>query len=626
MAQHRGIENGAASITRRGLVGGAACVLVAGAIGSLALADEAPADEAPAGERRVVTGAATGRMGQIVVKVALDGGAVESVDVVKHDETLTIAASALARIPQQVVKYQTLDVDAVAGATVTSYGVIFAIENALAAAGMSREDLPGAGTVPPAPAHEEPVEADVIVVGSGLAGLTCAARLLEQGKTVAVFEESGHLGGSVPLAAGWISGAGSMLEADCGVEDSADNYYAYMEQLAAHYGGVIDFPDIVRAYCENNGPALDWLDEHARIDLGDRQGTNGLYDTPDVPRVFKANGCGKSIVVPLLEALQPAVEEGRLSLVLHARVEAVLKDAQGAACGVRVAFADGAQAEYASQAVVVATGGYGHDCTGMKDAGNYVNVASCNPSTAHGHGRDLLAEAGAAFVLDDANASYGAAVQNLGDEARYQANIFAPGMVWVDAAGRRVADESNWLNSFYAWDEAPDNYVWVLFSDAQVGRSMRPLVRTSYHEGEVSPFESWELFDRFEGSETFRGATAAELAEAAGIDADGLAETFERYNGFAAAGADEDFGNPNVAPLEGTLYAIKTVPYMLMTAGGVKVTPSAQVLDANDEAIPGLYAAGEVLGIRQYAAYTRAGNGIGGALTWGYIAANSICG
>jgi 3-oxosteroid 1-dehydrogenase len=137
----------------------------------------------------------------------------------------------------------------------------------------------------------------------------------------------------------------------------------------------------------------------------------------------------------------------------------------------------------------------------------------------------------------------------------------------------------------------------------------------------------------------FKAETLTELAEQIKIPADGLAETVQRFNGFARSGEDEDFGrgdsaydryygdprcrpNPNLAPLDlAPFYAIKIVPGDLGTKGGLRTDERARVLRQDGSPIPGLYAAGNASATVMGHSYAGAGATIGPAMTFGYIAA-----
>lgn len=616
-------------LSRRNFLTGTAAVGALTALGVTGCAsaeqeNTASAEEKPTGEVRVVTGSGKGRVAEIIVKVELTGTTITSVNIVQQQESEVIANTALSRIPELVVKNQSLDIDAVSGATMTSYGITSAISDALSQAGMSEKDLAKTGKET-GYFVEDPIDADVAVIGGGLAGLSCAARLLQNGKKVVIFEESGHFGGSAACAHGWITGAGTLMQKADGIEDSPEQFLQYVNDLAESHDGIVAYPEIARAYAEKTGEVVDWLDTYINVDFGDRTVYPGAYDVPDVNRIYWANGGSHHLVLPLIELIQKEVSKGNASMILEARATKLHTDGAGAISGVEITYADGTVKDFDYRAVIMCTGGYGYDIE-MLDEYNYAESCTSNPSTSAGHGFAIAEEIGAQFVLMDEAATYGNGIMNAGKEVHYLANHGIPGKIWVTADGVRLTNEDSWINEDTLWNEAPGNIGYYLFSEAQRIEHISPIIYSTFHKVMLTPWQSWELFDSLEteGKDVFSGETVEELAEKAGIDAATLAHTIETYNGYCDAGVDPEFGKEDLQKFEGKLYAIKGYPYQLMTLGGAKITPDAQIVDGNDSPIAGLYGAGEFLGIRQYAAWVRSGCGLGGAATWGYIAADTV--
>lgn len=628
-------------LSRRDFLAGAGAALGAAGIAGLtgrasAFADEAEdeaaaeeeiaveeetadsADSADAeGELQIYTGSGEGRKGDIMVKVGISGTTLESIEVIKQHETPQIANSAISRIPQLMIKNQTVNVDAVTGATITSYGIIAAVKDALDQAGLSDDDLAHTGEDDGVVA-ETPIDADIAVIGGGLTGLVATVRALENGQKVVLFEETAHVGGSCCVSDGWVTGADTIMEQQEGIEDSVDQFYAFL----ASDESAVPYPDITYKFAETAGTVLDWLDTYVNVDFGDREGGYGLYVAPDVPRIYGVNNGGGSMVLSLVELIQDGIAEGNCSVILEARATSILKDDAGAVSGVEITYNNGNVLDYPCKAVILATGGYSNN----EDMMPYANCGACSPSTASGHGWDLAATADAKTYDIAAYAPYAGGIRNEGFEMRYQANMSLPGEIWVNLEGTRMANEDNALLAKSAWGLATDNIGYVVFSENQLYSGCRPIVLTSYLEGELTPWESMDLLDELieDGQVAWKADSAEELAELAGIDA-AFATTISDYNSYVDAGEDPDFGREDLEKLEGTLYAIKTVPYQLQCSGGVLITVDAEVYGSDDEVIPGLYAGGEAIGMRQACGGSQGGCGLGNAYTWGYIAADSAC-
>jgi 3-oxosteroid 1-dehydrogenase len=212
-----------------------------------------------------------------------------------------------------------------------------------------------------------------------------------------------------------------------------------------------------------------------------------------------------------------------------------------------------------------------------------------------------------------------------------------PGCVMVNGAGQRFVNESApYVDAVHAMydghsPENPHIPAWLVFDQRYRDRYVfaglpphRPLPRRWYAAGSV-----------------VRADDLAGVAAAAGVDADGLVKTVARFNEFAAAGRDEDFGrgdsaydryygdprlaNPNLAPLDRPpFYAVKIVPGDLGTKGGLRTDARARVLRPDGTVIEGLYAAGNTSAAVMGRSYAGAGATIGPAMTFGYIAVQDM--
>jgi fumarate reductase flavoprotein subunit len=147
----------------------------------------------------------------------------------------------------------------------------------------------------------------------------------------------------------------------------------------------------------------------------------------------------------------------------------------------------------------------------------------------------------------------------------------------VDSAGQRFVNEAIDYPIFYdAMIANGDENFYLIFDANSVPEALQEGV-----DDEVA----------------FAGETLAELAEAAGIDPDGLEETVDKYNQMAEAGEDTEFGKPAelLTPVkEGPFYALRVKPAILGTFGGPKINVKTEVIGTDGQPIPGLYAAGEV--------------------------------
>ena len=216
-----------------------------------------------------------------------------------------------------------------------------------------------------------------------------------------------------------------------------------------------------------------------------------------------------------------------------------------------------------------------------------------------------------------------------------------PGIVAVNAAGRRFVDESvsyhRFTRAMYdSHKSVPTVPAWLVVDAAALRR---------YGLGVVRPHTPAPFLRRHLASGYLRrGTTVRELAAAIGVDPDGLEQTVADTNRFARTGVDEEFGkgtsvfghaygdpdhapNVNLGPIEtAPFYAIAVVPTPLGTALGLRTDPDARVLDGAGTPIPGLYACGNDAHSVMSSEYPGAGCQVGAGLTFGYVAARHAAG
>ncbi len=562
------------------------------------------------------TGSATGMGGAVRVSVTVKDGAITAVEVLEHKETPGISDPALEKLPAAIVSAQSTDLDVVAGATLTSKAILEAVAKALSGQG----EQTAAVTLP----FEQP---DVIVVGAGIAGLSASVKAAELGAKVLVLEQAARVGGSGNLAGGSIVGVETKIEAENSLEDSPELLYADFERL----GGKGNFnPEVAMTFAQNCGRAVDWLDQVIGVDFGTRTPTYGAYEPLNVPRVHYAvpasgvvedsSGKGASgYVKALMAKLDEYIAAETACLMLETKAEDILlKD--GVITGVIAKDAQGKTSTYTAPSVVLATGGYGHNEAWLKEY-NFTNVATSAPATANGSGYDFARKAGAVFDGMDFCTAYGGCIPVTGFDKSLTINTYTfKDSIWVDLNGDRFTDETTADSKVKSdsWTQVKDNVVFSIFPASSKSEDNSPLLG-----GDWAKLE--ELVA--EGKYVFKADSVEELAALAGIDATGLSATVAQYNKDCASGKDSAFGRVNaLTPMEGPLYAIYTIPYVLITSGGPRVNAEAQMVRADGSVVKGAYLAGEIIGMGNVCGHTTIGGiGHGNCATWGIIAAENAC-
>lgn len=283
---------------------------------------------------------AQGYHGSIVLKVTVDADKITGIEVVEQSETEGIGAAALPMLVEAVLANQTIGVDAVTGATITSDGSKAAMKDALTQAGADMDKMTAAAKKNEL--KEETLDTDIVVVGAGAAGLTAALTAAQNGCSVILLEKTGMIGGASATAGAGTIATGSRWQQEDGYEDSPEKL---VEDMMAN-GHQKNDRATVELFSRIIGPSFDWLvsDEGAAVP----------YVRPETAkRYYSGEGRGAGVVKDLGEKFTAA--GGTLMTGTPAK-ELVVKD--GAVCGVVAQSAD-TRYTISAKAVILASGGYG---------------------------------------------------------------------------------------------------------------------------------------------------------------------------------------------------------------------------------------------------------------------------
>lgn len=556
----------------------------------------------------VYEGSANGMGGAVKVAVTVEDGKISDVEVLEHKETAGISDPAIEQIPQAIVEAQSTDVEAVTGATVTSE----AIKEAVAAA-LSGEGTEEAGEL------EITIEPDVIVVGAGMAGLSASVRAAELGANVLVLEQNYRVGGSANTAGGSISGAGYKIQKAAGIEDSPELFYQDFVTLG---GEEFMNTEIAKVHAERSGAAIDWLQEDVGVEFSDKV-DSGSYLTMDINRVTytaggASSGGGSYFVKGLSDKLQSYIDAGTVQLCLDTLVTDIVLNDNGDVTGVMVG-----DKEISAPSTIIATGGYGYCERWLKEF-NFTNITSNDPNTAIGSGYDFARKAGAAFDNMNYSSCYGGSVPVTGFQASLRCNINYNGSVWINTNGDRVFNEpkATSMDKRTVWRTSDQNIIYVVFAENMMTED-KPLFTGMMSNS--APFTTEEkIAELIEKGYVFKADTIAELAEKIGTP--NLEATLTKYDEDVAKGEDSVFGRTDnlLSFEEGPYYAVYTVPYLMMTAGGPRINGQGQLMREDGTAVGNVYLAGEIIGSANIAGHnTIGGIGHGICATWGCISAES---
>ena len=541
------------------------------------------------------TAQADGNNGPVTVEVVVDDASIVSVTVTDHAETPGISDPAIERIPASIVEGQTLAVDAVAGATNTSKAILAAAEDCLTQAGADVEALKqAAAQTDETPAQTIEKTADVVVIGSGAAGLSAANAALQQGAgSVILLEKMASMGGASAVAGG-IAGGCSELQKSFGItNDSPELIY---DDLLKGGEGQND-PTLLKLFAENMGTTLDWLIDDMNVPI-----TQQFSNFPEhtVQRSFQVDGGSMTMINVLAENFENQGGE----ILMETKANELLTDESGAVVGVSATDADGNTVKVSAPITVLATGGFGNNPDMLSDSLSIALFYGAVSST--GEGIQMAEAVGAQTCFMDYAKMYPQGIEvseGLGKVASVHSALTTQttGAIYVNKEGQRVVDENlDFVSIKKATVPQTDNVIYLVM-DQNAYDVWAKSANESHSSSGLFTYEDQEKwFTAPDGTTPVfrRGEDLAAVGEAAGIDGEALKATVDNWNAMVAAGEATQFGREELFPLEegGTYYIIEQKLRFATTLGGVKVNESFQVLNGEDQPIAGLYAAGECVG------------------------------
>ena len=574
-----------------------ASMLLLGSIGGAAMAEGMTTGTYEA--------AAQGFHGDVKLSVTVDAEKITAIDILEHSETEGIGAAALPKLVEAVLANQTIGVDSVAGATVTSEAFKAAMTDALTQAGADMDKMTAA--VAASELEDVQMDADVVVVGAGAAGLSAALKTAQNGHSVILLEKMGVIGGASAMAGSGTMATGSKWQKEDGYEDSAEKL---VEDMMAN-GHQKNDRATVELFANTIGEAFDWL-------VGE-DGAAVPYQRSGKPsRSYSGEGRGAGVCRNLAERLEAA---GGTLLTNTPATELVVEN--GAVVGVK-AEGEGKAYTIRAKAVILASGGYGANDALVPD--EYKKFVYAGHAGATGDAIKMVEGLDADLInMDLVNTQPNSMIlpSGLGQYCNPGvAGAYKAGAYMVNQNGERFFNES--ANAWDLMQAMKQNEAQYLIMDQTAFDNFNAGMTNSkiYTMEDV---EKW-LSDDYDGQPVMKqGATLAELCEKLNLPADAVEASAKAFNDCAAAQTADAFGRTPAAAQceEGPFYALQMHIRYYASLGGLHINDSMQVLNTKQEAIPGLYAAGEVVGGLEGDVYMGA-TLFGWAIASGYDAANAV--
>lgn len=554
----------------------------------------------------------SGHNGSLEVEVEFSENSIKSVKVLKSEETKALSGVVFEQMPKQIVENQSLKVDTLAGATITSYALLSAVEDCVKQAGGDVEALKN-NSKKDSKQETINLKTDVLVIGGGAAGLTAAIRAGQAGLNVTLIEKNAMLGGHTVLSGAYSLVTGSKLQKEkYGIKNDTvksvydDNFKNGQEK---------SIPGDLKLFSENMGPATDWLNDEIKVPAPEK--LTPLSEN-SVDRAIVYVGGGKGLIDSLAKFAKENIKNMQINLSTKAEKLIVENDK---VVGVEAKDNKGNSYKIMAKAVVLATGSYGARKDLLPE--NLNNFVYYGAQLAQGEGMTMAQAIGADVV----NQGYVELFENGVEwtkgiaKSTYSGSMAAWTVsgILVDRNGKRVVNET-----------APGIQIVNEMAKQKDGRLFLLMDKNTFQKfrNNVAGYGiSQEMLDKWlenNGKETpyfVHGNTIKEVADILKIDSKALQETIDRYNSFVAKGKDDDF-NRDVKKMtakigEGPYYLVEQKPRYATTLGGLKINDKLQVINKSGKIIEGLFAAGDVAGGAR-GSDSIPGADVGWALTSGY--------
>ena len=561
---------------------------------------EAPSEDAAKLTPGVYSVTQRGFAADFTIAVEVDEDSIKNITVVSTLDSAGIGDRAQKLIAASVVENQSTEVDMMSGATISSMTMKSAVRNALKKAGAADDMFAENKTTPAVmnvKGNIDEYKPDVIVVGGGLAGIMSSLTAAEAGAKVLLFEQNSFFGGSTYYSGGAIAQSGSEFQKSKHPDANGETFADWLKESNK---AVPDFnPVLAETAAAQSGPALDKLIGWGFKPLSEMTpiGNGAGYTVTADAGEFRSRGL--DIINPLLDTMNEFVEKGNLVYLLNTKVVDIITDDAGSAIGVRAEGKDGKVKEYMAKSTILASGGFANNKEMLDKL--YTRYGSSSGGFSIGNMFDAAMAIGAdTYSMKTTRLDGGMLpTDKNGENVELEMKITTNGFVWLDKNGERVANEStgNVFERWDAWRNAEDNTIYVLFDQEMLDNN--EIFYMGNYATFVSDKENTRFFEELDaGNYIWKGDTIEEVAQKAGLDHEAVANTIEKYNSYCQKGEDADFGRKAEALIElnGPFYMIETIASIKGSLGGLKINPETQVLKTDGSIIPGLYAAGEIVG------------------------------
>lgn len=526
-------------------------------------------------------GTGVGKHGDVTVAVTFDSGKIKDIKIVKQQENPVLAAKVFTDLKQHVIDTNSVQLDAISGATFSSKGFLDAVADAAKKAGVTLSKADKKAIKKAVKALPKESSYDVVVIGAGGAGFSAAIEAKNAGANVVLLEKMPAVGGNSLISGAEMNAAKNWVQPKLGINDDSPELHAEDTYKGGDMKGDMN---VIKVMTHNALDAAKWCRDY----LGVRFEDDNLF--------FFGGHSRKRALIPVghtgtefITKFQAKADELGIPVITNMKAEELIKDKSGRVVGVKATMNGASYTFNAKGGVVLATGGFGANPEMVKKYNPKIDErfkTTDAPGTT-GEALYMAERAGAQLVNMGYIQTYPicdpiSGVIELIADARFD------GAIMLNQEGKRFVEE---LQRRDVLSEAilkqTGGYCWVLWND-KIG-SISNTVKE--HPTEYEAFTKQGIM-----------ATCDDLkcvANFTKIPFDSLKGTVNRVSSMTGKGNDKDFNHRSglVDMTQGKYYVIKAVPSVHHTMGGVRINEKAQALTAEGKAIPGLWAAGEVTGV-----------------------------
>lgn len=526
-------------------------------------------------------GTGVGKHGDVTVAVTFDSGKIKDIKIVKQQENPVLAAKVFTDLKQHVIDTNSVQLDAISGATFSSKGFLDAVADAAKKAGVTLSKADKKAIKKAVKALPKESSYDVVVIGAGGAGFSAAIEAKNAGANVVLLEKMPAVGGNSLISGAEMNAAKNWVQPKLGINDDSPELHAEDTYKGGDMKGDMN---VIKVMTHNALDAAKWCRDY----LGVRFEDDNLF--------FFGGHSRKRALIPVghtgtefITKFQAKADELGIPVITNMKAEELIKDKSGRVVGVKATMNGASYTFNAKGGVVLATGGFGANPEMVKKYNPKIDErfkTTDAPGTT-GEALYMAERAGAQLVNMGYIQTYPicdpiSGVIELIADARFD------GAIMLNQEGKRFVEE---LQRRDVLSEAilkqTGGYCWVLWND-KIG-SISNTVKE--HPTEYEAFTKQGIM-----------ATCDDLkcvADFTKIPFDSLKGTVNRVSSMTGKGNDKNFNHRSglVDMTQGKYYVIKAVPSVHHTMGGVRINEKAQALTAEGKVIPGLWAAGEVTGV-----------------------------